>query len=119
MTCKIIISLTFFLTLTVVSCSDSDNGQWSDKPNSNNVFTKIDYDKVVAYSYDGEGGIEIIDDKGRLAKKIKKQAQLSKSQTARLTNVLCNKSTYAGMLQRALTHILDLYFIKKKNLKLM
>jgi len=95
MTSKIIIPFISLLTLFVISCNDS--GQQSDtKTSSTNVFATVDYDKVVAYSYDGEGDIEIIDEKGKLANKIKKQVELSKTQTIRLTNTLCNKSTYGG-----------------------
>ena len=68
----------------------------SDKPNSNNVFASLDYDKVVAYNYDGEGDIEIIDDKGKLAPKIKKQITLTRPQVIKLTNIFCNTSTYGG-----------------------
>ncbi|MFN8306952.1 MAG: hypothetical protein U0T79_09275 [Ferruginibacter sp.] len=95
MTSKIFIPVFSLLTLFVTSCNDSRQ-QSDTKANSNNVFATVDYDKVVAYSYDGEGDIEIIDEKGKLANKIKKQVDLSKAQTIRLTNTLCNKSTYGG-----------------------
>jgi len=95
MTSKIITPFIFLLTILVISCKNG--GQQPDtKPNSNNVFAPVDYDKVVAYSYDGEGDIEIIDDQGKLAEKIKKQVELSNAQTIRLTNTLCDKSTYGG-----------------------
>jgi PIN domain nuclease of toxin-antitoxin system len=95
MTSKIIIPFISLLTFFVISCNNS--GQQSDtKINSNNVFATVNYDRVVAYSYDGEGDIEIIDEKGKLADKIKKQVELSKAQTIKLTNILCNKSTYGG-----------------------
>ena len=95
MTSKIIIPFFSLLTLFVISCNNSEH-QSDTKANSNNVFANVIYDKVVAYSYDGEGDIEIIDEKGKLANKIKKQVELSKAQTIKLTNTLCNKSTYGG-----------------------
>jgi hypothetical protein len=96
MTGKIIMPFISLLTVFVMSCNDNGQNQNDTKANSNNVFAAVDYDKVVAYSYDGEAGIEIIDDKGKLAKKIKKQVRLTKTQTTRLTNTLCDRSIYGG-----------------------
>jgi len=77
MTSKIIIPLISLLTIFVISCINS--GQQSDtNRNSNNVFASVDYDKVVAYNYDGEGDIEIIDKQGKLAEKIKNKLNLAK-----------------------------------------
>ena len=111
MTCKIIIPFISLLTFFVISCNNS--GQQSDaKANSNNVFATVNYDKVIAYSYDGKGDIEIINDKGRLAEKIKKQVELSKAQTIKLTNTLCNKSTYGGDIAACFDPHLGVVFYK-------
>jgi hypothetical protein len=96
MTTKITIASVLFLTLNVTSCKDNDAEISSIKPNSNNVFASLDYDKAVAYNYDGEGEVEIIDDKGKLAPKIKKQIALTRPQVIKLTNIFCSKSTYGG-----------------------
>jgi hypothetical protein len=93
---NIIAVLTIALAIFLASCNDQRNEQQGIKPDQDNIFSSLDYDKVVAYSYDGEGDIEIIDEKGSLAKKIEKQIELNKSQIIRLTNVLCDKSTYGG-----------------------
>jgi hypothetical protein len=112
MTRKIIIPFIYLLTLFVISCNS--NGQQSDtKENSNNVFATVDYDRVVAYNYDGEGGNEIIDEKGKLANKIKKQVELSKAQTIKLTNTLCNKSTYGGDMAACFDPHFGVVFYKK------
>ena len=96
MTNKIIISFFLFLTLSTISCKNKNNEISSDKPNSNNVFTTLEYDKAIAYNYDGEGDIEIIDNNGKLASKIKKKITLTKPQVIKLTNIFCSKSTYGG-----------------------
>jgi hypothetical protein len=75
------------LALLIIACASC---------HQENVFSKIKYDKVVAYRYEGDGGVEIIDDQGRLAKEIKKQVVLEKSQVTALTNTLSNSSTYGG-----------------------
>jgi hypothetical protein len=64
MTSKIFIPFISLLTLFVISCNSrgKDSGT---KVNSNNVFASVDYDRVVAYSYDGEAGIEIVDRHGK------------------------------------------------------
>ena len=111
MTSKIIIPFFSLLTLFVISCNDIEH-QSDTKANSNNVFANVIYDKVVAYSYDGEGDIEIIDEKGKLANKIKKQVELSKAQTIKLTNTLCNKSTYGGDIAACFDPHLGVVFYK-------
>jgi hypothetical protein len=88
---------TFLITFLSVFFTACDNSQQDQSvPKANNVFAILPYDKAVAYSYDGEGDIEIIDEKGELAKKIKKKVVLSKPQTIRLTNIFCDESTYGG-----------------------
>jgi len=86
MTQKSILLIT--LLISVMSCNRTD------KPSSENVFSKIKYDKVIAYNYNGDGDIEIIDKNGQLAKKIRKSSALDKSQIIQITNLLCDKSTY-------------------------
>jgi len=81
-----------FLLSWLISCS----GNTGEKPASYNVFADISYDKVVAYSYNGEGGIEIIDEDKKLADEIGKKAQLDQARIIKLTNFLCTPSTYGG-----------------------
>jgi len=102
------------LAIFVISCNN-DGQQSETKANSNNVFATVDYDKVIAYSYDGEGDIEIIDEKGKLAGNIKKQVELSKAQTIRLTNILCNKSTYGGDIAACFDPQFGVVFYKTKK----
>ena len=114
MSSKIIIQIISLLTLFAISCNNG--GQQSDtKANSNNVFATVDYNKVVAYSYDGEGDIEIIDKKGKFANKIKKQVEISKAQTIKLTNTLCNKSTYGGDIAACFDPHFGVVFYKKNK----
>ena len=94
MTQRITILSIISLTIFIRSCST--NGQAQTKPSKDNVFAKLDYDSVIAYSYNGENDIEIIDKEGKLADRIKKQIRLDKTQVARLTNTLCDKKTYGG-----------------------
>ena len=84
-------------------------------PSSNNVFKTIDYDKVVAYSYDGESDIEIIDKQGKLAEKIKKQVELTKFQIIDFTNILCDKSTYGGDIAACFDPHFGIVFYKKNK----
>jgi hypothetical protein len=96
MTRKIIITFALLLAVFLISCNNK--GKTEEKPSANNLFVKMDYDTVIAYSYDGEGDIEIIDKEGKLATKIKKQVVLNTSQIIRLTNIFCDKSTYGGAI---------------------
>src|SRR5215831_17199713 len=81
------------LTVTAIACNDKIP---SDKMTAENVFASLKYGKVIAYNYDGEGDIEIIDEKMKLAPKVKKAVQLSKRQVITITNIFCSKSSYGG-----------------------
>jgi len=93
---KFIILIIPFLIFLIAACHDNNQDQSEIKASADNVFAAIDYDKVIAYSYNGEGGNEIINSNGKLADRIKKQTQLDRSQIIRLTNFLCDRSTYGG-----------------------
>jgi hypothetical protein len=83
---KSIVLVTFLIS--VLSCNRTA------KLSSENVFSSIKYDRVIAYNYNGDGDIEIIDKNGQLAKNIKKSTELHKSQIIEITNLLCEKTTY-------------------------
>ena len=117
MTQKIVTSLTQLLLIFIISCKDTDKKQTELRPNSGNVFSTINYDSVIAYSYDGEGGNEIIDSKGRLMNTIKKQTILNESQIIRLTNSLCNKSNYGGDVAACFDPHLGIVFYKANRPK--
>ncbi len=100
------------LTSCFILCNNKHQLDSETKANSNNVFATVDYDKVVAYRYNGEGDNEIIDKEGKLYEKIEKQVILSKAQTIRLTNVLCDKSTYGGDIAACFDPHFGLVFYK-------
>ncbi len=65
---------------------------------ANIPFNKLDYNKVIAYDYDGgkgEGVIDIISN-GKLAQTVKQQKELTQEQIDDLTNYLGANSTYGG-----------------------
>jgi hypothetical protein len=65
---------------------------------ANKPFNKLDYNKVIAYDYEGgkgEGVIDIITD-GKLAPTVKQQKELTQEQVDGLTNYLGANSTYGG-----------------------
>ena len=79
---------------------------------TNGVFAGIPYDSTVAYSYDGEGGQEIMDD-GVLSGRISKTAVLNGKQTAAITDILSDKSTYGGPLAACFDPHLGLVFYRE------
>jgi hypothetical protein len=88
---KTITQAAIFLALAFLTCCKEKQ---QEKPIPGNVFTSVDYDKVIAYSYEGRPMEQIINKDGRLSQSIKKQAELNKVQTTRLTNIFCKESTY-------------------------
>lgn len=65
---------------------------------ANTPFNKLDYNKVIAYDYEGgkgEGVINIITN-GKLAPTVKQQKELTQEQIDGLTNYLGANTTYGG-----------------------
>jgi hypothetical protein len=79
--------------LFIGSCSPSEVANVQMSPG--NVFSRLDFDRAVAYDYNGEED-EIITAEGKLAPSINKQVQLTAPQVARITNILCDKASYGG-----------------------
>ena len=106
-------TLMLVLVAFVISCNNktSQPGEFD----SNNVFANVDYDKVVAYSYNGERGNEIINNKGTLAGEIKSKVELNESQIIKFTNLLCNKSTYDGAVASCFDPHLGIVFYKNNK----
>jgi len=68
-------------------------------PDAGTPFGQLDYDRVVAYDYEGDAkgdGREIIVEDGKLAPKISKKMELSQEQVNSLTGFLGANETYGG-----------------------
>ena len=111
---KLIIPFVFLLAIIVISCNNS-NQQSDVKASPSNVFASLDYDMVIAYKYNGEGDNEIIDKEGKLIETIEKQVTLNKNQMLRLTNALCDKSTYGGDIAACFDPHFGIVFYKKNK----
>ena len=99
------------VSLTTISCGNNES--LTNKRSINNVFATLDYDKTVAYNYNGQGDIEIIDkETGQLAKKIRKQVVLDSAQILKITNDLCDKSSYGGDVASCFDPHLGIVFYK-------
>jgi len=108
----LIVSVTF--TIGLVSCNSTEQKIY--KPTNENVFSKIDFDEAIAYNYDGEGGIDIIDkENGKLANKIKKQFVLDKTQAIKFTNQICDSTSYGGDIAACFDPHLGLVFYKTQK----
>lgn len=103
-------SLTLLLFfLSAVACNSKKNTT----PTPENVFAKISYDKAVAYNYDGEFMIQIINERtGHLADKISKEKVLTAEQATRITNTLCDASTYGDDMAACFDPHLGIVFYK-------
>jgi hypothetical protein len=98
------------LLLPIVgSCSHSEVASVQMSPA--NVFSQLDFDKAVAYDFNGEEE-EIINAQGKLASSIKKQIQLTKPQVVSITNILCDKASYGGPLMMCFIPRLGIVFYK-------
>lgn len=108
------IMLSCLLMVAVTGCTNSETV--NEKPASNNVFATVDYDKAVAYEYDGEGGTEIIDlESGQLAGKISKEKVIEKEQVTRLTKHLCDPSSYGDVRAACFDPHLGIVFYKAQK----
>lgn len=62
-----------------------------------NPFLNLKFDKVIMYDFEGGKDLGlIIDDNGRLAKTVKKQAILDKVNVEKLSRLLGEKTSYGG-----------------------
>ena len=107
----------FCLTLVLAACKNNNADISSDKPISNNVFASLDYEEAIAYDYDGEGDVEIIDKKGKLAPKIKNQITLTRQQAIKVTNIFWSKSSYGGNIAACFDPHLGIVFYKANKPK--
>ncbi|MGYP001160322224 len=87
-------TLIFCITAICSSSCNTTNQKLNKNHTLVNVFDSLDYDIAFAYDYDGEGGDDIIDAKGRLANRIYKSAELTSTQVKRITDIFCSKQTY-------------------------
>ncbi|HET9503841.1 MAG TPA: hypothetical protein VFO93_09880 [Hymenobacter sp.] len=97
------------MLLMVGSCSHSEVAHVRMSPG--NVFSRLDFDRAVAYDYNGEEE-EIISAEGKLALSINKQVQLTGPQAARITNILCDKASYGGPVMMCFIPRLGIVFYK-------
>jgi len=112
MSTKIYSVLLSAISIAAISCNNNQTA--NNMPSAANVFSKLDYDKVIAYDYNGEGDIEIIDEKTKhLASKIRKQKILNKTQILKITNDLCDGSSYGGDVAACFDPHLGIVFFKK------
>lgn len=62
-----------------------------------NPYKKIQYDSIVAYDFDGRGGVTITNGKDKLDKTAKNGAKLSQIQIDSLLMAVADTNTYGGM----------------------
>lgn len=80
-----------------------------------NVFSIVDYDEAIAYKYNGEGDIEIISRDGKLAGRIEKQTPITKKQAIKITNELCDASSYGSDVAACFDPHLGIVLYKEKK----
>lgn len=85
--------------------------------NANRPFNKLDYNKVIAYDYEGgkgEGVIDIVTNE-KLAPTVKQHKNLTQQQVDDLTNYLGANSTYGGGKAFCFDPHLGIVFYKDNN----
>ncbi len=84
---------------------------------SKNPFLTSKFDKVVIYDFEGGKGadLSIIDEKGQLAKSVKKQRQLDSTTIKKLSSKLGDKKSYGGVTAFCFDpHVGFVYYLKGK-----
>jgi hypothetical protein len=84
---------------------------------SKNPFLSLKFDKVVMYDFEGgkDADLSIIDEKGRLAKSVKKQKQLDGTTIKKLTSMLGDKRSYGAATAFCFDpHVGFVYYLKGK-----
>ena len=101
--------LKFMITLLLLICSIFTRAQL------NNKLSKLIFDKVVMYDFEGGKGIalHIIDEKGNLAKTVKKEIVLSKETIKELNLKLGKIKSYGGPTSACFEpHLGFVYYLK-------
>jgi hypothetical protein len=81
-----------------------------------NPFEKLKYDKVVAYEYQGEGGLIIERCLDKEKQKIHKAINLIKKQTAKLEAILTSKKAYGNTTMACFDpHFAVVYYLNGKK----
>ncbi|MFD2566543.1 hypothetical protein [Pseudotenacibaculum haliotis] len=82
-------SLRLFIVFSIILFSGKLHSQF-------NPFKDLKYDKVVAFEYQGEGGLQIQKALKKESSKITKRAMLSKEQTKALENIIISPKSYGN-----------------------
>lgn len=80
-----------------------------------NPFEKLDYDKVIAYEYQGEGGLLIENCLNKKKEKIYKKITLTEKQTEKLETILISEKSYGNATMSCFDpHFGVVYYLKEK-----
>ena len=80
-----------------------------------NPFKKLKYDKVIAYEYQGEGGLMIEKCLKNEKEKINKTMTLTDKETEKLENILTSEKAYGNSTMFCFDpHFAIIYFLKEK-----
>ena len=87
------------LLTALTSCvySDSDTLQEKKEWKPIDPFSAIDYDKAVAYDFDGDTDILLLDSSNQLTKTVTKQTILDSSQIAEFKNIIMDSTTFGAI----------------------
>lgn len=78
-----------------------------------NPYSKMQYDSIVAYDFDGRGGVTITNGKDKLDKTAKNGAKLSKLQIDSLLITVADTNTYGGMNSMCFNPRMGIVFYNK------
>lgn len=86
-------------------------------PKNGIPFDKLDYDKIIAYDYEGneEEYFNVINEKGKFIPAIIKQQSLTQEQADRILSVLTRNSAYGGSTAACFRPHLALVFFKENK----
>ncbi len=84
--------ISFIFCFALLSCSSLQDQKG--KETKRNSFGKIDFDQAIAYSFDGNTNVLLIDSNGQISNTITKKVILTKTQLENLNSILIDSSTF-------------------------
>lgn len=95
--------LLFILLISFLACGQS------------NPYDNLKYDKVVAYEYQGEGGLLIVNCLNNEKEKINKQVTFTKDQIEKIELILTSEKSYGNLTMSCFDpHFAIVYYLKNK-----
>ena len=105
-----------FLIWTLLSCANSKNNTTKEIIKPIDPFSKIDFDKVVAYDFPVNTDIPFVDTNGVITNTVTKEVMLDSNQIIEFKKILTDSATFGGNQSKDFYSHFGIVFYKNKKI---